>query len=243
MPSSHGVPSLWSTPPWQRDARRDVAQRVPDADQRRQRLVVGRRCRPRLRQRGVVRGKVADLAVRQVRGERLHERARALAALVVVHLLDDDLRELAREVRRIGDAHALGAVAHRAVQRERCAATDRVVVDRRAPSRRSSTTFGRRRTGPRAGLPSAQLAGTPAARQMLAHRPCAVKSPCTEGSHDEADQHRRARSARSATRGSSGDPTDCPTQAAMRLHHRLPIGTTGTHASFGAASCAIGVRS
>src|SRR3954468_12393245 len=27
-----------------------------------------------------------------------------------------------------------------------------------------------------------QLPGTPAARQMPAHRPCAVKSPCTDGS-------------------------------------------------------------
>ena len=114
----------------------------------------------------------------------LHEGAGTVAALVVMQLLDDDFRVLARQV---GRARRRSCLARRGTC---CTAGPRWW--RRGRSRRlppdashgaGQHDLGRARASAWATcLAAVHSLGTPAARQMLSQRPLAVKSPCSEGS-------------------------------------------------------------
>ena len=115
--------------------------------------------------------------------QRRHDGAAALAALVVGELLHDHFGILSGQVGRIRPAHALCAVAHGAVQRQRGAAADRGRRRRLAPSRAA----GRRCVDTAGALLPAVLAHPLAghaggAADAVPQTLPARKSACAEGS-------------------------------------------------------------
>ena len=233
MPSSHGAPSFWSTPPWHEMHGAMLRSGSPTRTSAGSGLVVGRRRGARLRQGGVVGREVGDVARRTgCRASASMIGLARLPRLVVVQLLDDDLRVLPREVGRV---RPRSCPARRGTSCSCSASVAPRPTASLAPARAIAALEhdARRRwpalRGRAAGRPSS--AGTPAARQMLAQRPCAREVALHRRQPDEARRGSTATVSTTSDDDAPAHPRVAPGTCGVARHHRLPIGMTGTDVS------------
>jgi hypothetical protein len=188
---------------------------------------------------GVVGREVGDRALGKRLADRFHDRAGALAGLVVVHLLDDTSGYCPA---RLGASEPLSPCAPWHIVQLSASVAPRPTASlplARAIERSRTTSVDTGGAVRAASVAAAPARGSAGGAADARPEPLRAEVGLRRRQPEEADEHRDD-GERDEDADARPHPRVAPRHRCGLGHHRLPIGTIGTDASFRSASWTIG---